>query len=159
MGGYHRRRTCPLPSLQRAVSRLESVPYPFDAARARLWLAQALADAGQRDEAIREARAALQLLEGMGARPATEQARALLREFGARVPGKRSGPGFDGLTARELDIVRFVALRESNKEIGARLHISARTVGTHLANIFDKVGVRDRTALGDLARERGLHQR
>jgi DNA-binding NarL/FixJ family response regulator len=74
------------------------------------------------------------------------------------VPVKRSAPGFDGLTGRELQIVRLVARRLSNKEIGAELDISARTVGTHLANIFDKVGVRDRTGLGDLAREQGLHR-
>lgn len=160
--GERARRAGDLPkavtALQRAVSRLETVPFPFDAARARLMLAKALDASGERDEGIREARAALQLLESLGARPAAEQARALLREFGARVPGKRAAPGFDGLTARELDIVRLVAQRESNKEIGAHLRISARTVGTHLANVFDKVGVRDRTALGDLAREKGFHQ-
>lgn len=64
---------------------------------------------------------------------------------------------FAALTARELDIVRLVARRLSNKEIGAALGITARTAGTHLANVFGKVGVRDRTGLGDLAREHGLH--
>ncbi len=67
---------------------------------------------------------------------------------------RRNPAGPAVLTVREREIVRLVALRLSNKEIGARLAISARTVGTHLANVFDKTGVRNRTALGDLVRER-----
>ena len=144
--------------LQRAVAALEAVPYAFDAANTRLRLARALQQAGDVDEAVHETRAALQLLDTLGAKPAADSARALLRTLGARVPASRRHPGFDGLTGRELEILQHVARRLSNKEIGARLDISARTVGTHLANIFDKVGVRDRTALGDLAREQGLHR-
>ena len=143
--------------LQSAVAALEAVPYAFDAACTRLRLAKALQLKGETDEAVHEARAGLQLLEGLGARPATESARSLLRELGARLPSARRQVGLDGLTGRELEIVGHVARRLSNKEIGAHLGISARTVGTHLANIFDKVGVRDRTGLGDLAREQGLH--
>lgn len=144
--------------LQRAVAALEAVPYTFDAACTRLRLARALQQTGDTDDAVHETRAALQLLESLGARPAAESARAFLRVLGARVPVARRHAGLDGLTGRELEIVRHVARRMSNKDIGARLDISARTVGTHLANIFDKTGVRDRTALGDLAREQGLHR-
>ncbi len=144
--------------LQTAIGTLEAVPFPFDAARARVRLARTLQQHGDVDEAAREARAALHVFEQVGARPAIDDARALLRSLGARVPTRRTTPGFDGLTGRELEIVRLVARRLSNKEVGAQLDISARTVGTHLANIFDKVGVRDRTALGDLAREQGLHR-
>lgn len=145
-------------ALQNAIATLEAVPFPFDAARARLRLSLALQAHGDGDEATREARAALQVFESLGAKPTIEAARAQLRALGARLPVKRTAPGFDGLTGRELEIVRLVGQRKSNKEIGAQLDISARTVGTHLANVFDKVGVRDRTALGDLAREQGLHR-
>lgn len=145
-------------AFHKAVSVLEGVPVPFDAAKARVRLARALQEAGDIAESTREARAALQMFESLGARPAMEDARALLRALGARLPTKRTAPGFDGLTGRELEIVRLVAKRQSNKEIGAQLDISSRTVGTHLANVFDKVGIRDRTALGDLAREQGLHR-
>jgi ATP/maltotriose-dependent transcriptional regulator MalT len=145
-------------ALQNAIATLEAVPFPFDAARARLRLSLVLQAHGDVDEATREARAALHVFESLGAKPAIEAARAQLRALGARLPVKRSAPGFDGLTGRELEIVRLVGQRLSNKEIGAQLDISSRTVGTHLANVFDKVGVRDRTALGDLAREQGLHR-
>src|SRR5262249_8476005 len=53
----------------------------------------------------------------------------------------------NGLTERELEIVRLVASGYKNKEAGATLAISERTVKTHLTNIFQKLGVRDRVGL------------
>jgi DNA-binding CsgD family transcriptional regulator len=61
-----------------------------------------------------------------------------------------------GLTGRELEIARMVAMRKSNKDIGASLDISARTVSTHLSNIFAKLGVSSRGELADYVRERSL---
>jgi predicted ATPase/DNA-binding CsgD family transcriptional regulator len=144
--------------LQRAIAALEAVPYPFDAAETRIRLARVLAAQGARHDAVNEAREALTMFEKLGARPAAEQARTLLRELGARLPSTPSTSLLANLTSRELEIVKLVAQRLSNKEIGARLGITARTAGTHLANVFDKLNVRDRTALGDLAREQGLHR-
>ena len=48
----------------------------------------------------------------------------------------------NGLTERELEIVRLVASGYKNKEVGSSLAISERTVKTHLTNIFQKLGVR-----------------
>jgi two-component system NarL family response regulator len=53
----------------------------------------------------------------------------------------------NGLTDRELEIVRLVASGYKNKEVGSTLAISERTVKTHLTNIFQKLGVRDRVGL------------
>lgn len=144
--------------LQRSIAQLEAVPYLFDAAKARLRLARVYHQSRAREDAVHEAREALALFEQVGAAPAATDARELLRELGARLPAAREAAAgaFAELTARELEIVRLVAQRLSNKEIGVRLGITARTAGTHLANIFDKVGLRDRTGLGDLAREKGL---
>jgi DNA-binding CsgD family transcriptional regulator len=61
-----------------------------------------------------------------------------------------------GLTGRETEIVRLVAARKSNKEIGAALDISPRTASTHLSHIFEKLGVGSRGELADLARREGL---
>ncbi len=52
---------------------------------------------------------------------------------------------FDGLTDRELVILRLVGQGLSNKQIGKRLSISDRTVQAHLSNIFSKLGVSSRT--------------
>ena len=51
------------------------------------------------------------------------------------------------LTARELEIVRYVSTGLRNAEIAARLSISEATVKTHLNNIFQKLGIRDRVEL------------
>ena len=144
--------------LHRAIAALEAVPYRFDAAETRLRLARVLVASGARQEAVHEAQEALRLFDALGARPAAESARELLRELGARLPAAGASATMASVTPRELEIVKLVAQRLSNKEIGARLGITARTAGTHLANIYDKLGVRDRTALGDLAREQGLHR-
>lgn len=142
-------------AFQEAIAVLESVPFPFDAARMRLRLAHALNLDGDTREAATEALSALQVFDALGAAPAANEARELLRRFGARVPVVSSAPTFSELTDREREILFLVAKRMSNKAIGAQLSISARTVGTHLANIYDKVGVRDRTGLGDMVRSQG----
>ncbi|SJN13449.1 ATPase / Transcriptional regulator, LuxR family [Leucobacter sp. 7(1)] len=62
------------------------------------------------------------------------------------------------LTAREREIALLAALGHSSKFIAERLHISARTVETHLSNIFAKTGVENRDELGRwAARDRAPH--
>jgi DNA-binding NarL/FixJ family response regulator len=51
------------------------------------------------------------------------------------------------LTARELDVVRHVAMGLKNVDIARRLFISEETVKAHLSNVFGKLGVRDRVEL------------
>ena len=62
----------------------------------------------------------------------------------------------NGLTERELEIVRLVASGYKNKEVGSALSISERTVKTHLTNVFQKLGVRDRVGLVMYALKHGL---
>lgn len=56
---------------------------------------------------------------------------------------ERNNP--DGLTERELEVLRLVAAGASNREIASTLYISEKTVKNHLSNIFQKIGVTDRT--------------
>ncbi len=60
-----------------------------------------------------------------------------------------------GLTTRELEVARLVAIRLSDKEIAERLSISPRTVGTHVAVILDKLGVHSRREVVHVATKRG----
>jgi two-component system NarL family response regulator len=60
------------------------------------------------------------------------------------------------LTPRELSALRLLANGESNKEIATSLGISERTVKTHLAHLFEKLGVTSRTEAVRVATRRGL---
>ena len=69
---------------------------------------------------------------------------------------RRPAPAQETLTERELDVLRLLARGSANKEIGAALHISESTVKTHVANIFQKLDVSDRTEAVTAALRRGL---
>ena len=60
------------------------------------------------------------------------------------------------LTDREMDVLRLLAKRLTNKEIGLRLHISPLTVKRHTINIYQKLGVNDRREAVTKARALGL---
>ncbi|MFF7128822.1 AAA family ATPase [Streptomyces sp. NPDC008240] len=60
------------------------------------------------------------------------------------------------LTARELEVAELVALGLSNQDIAARLHLSRRTVETHLSSIYRKASVPSRAALAGLMTRVGL---
>jgi DNA-binding CsgD family transcriptional regulator len=66
-------------------------------------------------------------------------------------PGTGGAPALDslraaGLTRREAEVVRLVALGRSNQHVAAELGISDRTVGKHLEHSFRKLGVGDRSS-------------
>ncbi len=63
----------------------------------------------------------------------------------------RSAPGPGNLSAREQELVTLVAQGRTNAQIAAELHISVRTVGSHLDRIRDKTGCRRRADLTRLA--------
>ena len=138
--------------LLEAAEQLEEVPFVFHAARARRNAAQVLASDGRIDDAVRELRIAHDVFLRTGAEAELRGTRSALRSLGVRLPPRAVSEGAGALTGRELDIARCVAEHLTNKEIGERLDISARTVSTHLANIFRKVGVDSRAALADLVR-------
>lgn len=143
-------------ALASAAEQFEAIPYPYFGARVRRELARTLNAGGHRDEAIRELRRAHDVFARLGATTELAQTREELRTLGVRPPARGMGIGAAGLTARELEISRMVAQRKANKEIGTALHISARTVSTHLSNIFAKLGVDSRGALADFVRQKGL---
>lgn len=51
----------------------------------------------------------------------------------------------EALTERETDVLRLLAQGQSNKQIAQRLHITEKTVKTHVSNILSKLGVQSRT--------------
>ena len=63
-----------------------------------------------------------------------------------------------GLTAREVDVLRLVAVGLSDAEVARRLFLSVRTVHAHLRSIYRKLGLRSRTAAARFAEENRLLQ-
>jgi DNA-binding CsgD family transcriptional regulator len=114
---------------------------PFDQARTALLYGQWL----RRERRIKEARAMLklgyELFEQLGARPWAERARAEIRACGG------SAAQDAVLTPQEDEIAHLATTGLSNREIGARLFLSHRTVGYHLHKIFRKLGIANRAQL------------
>jgi ATP/maltotriose-dependent transcriptional regulator MalT len=102
-----------------------------EAAVARLELATALRTLGRDDEAER----------------AEATATAELAELGAVLPDRaRARRSADVLTRRERDVLRLLAQGRSNDDIAKELVLSVRTVESHVASIYAKIGVSGRTA-------------
>src|SRR6185312_11050637 len=100
-------------------------------------------------ESRRQLRSAVEAFVRTGAGPWAEQARRELRAAGdagsgAVVPGSGA---WERLSTQEAQIARLVIEGLSNKDIGERLYLSPRTVGSHLYRMFPKLGVASRTQL------------
>lgn len=102
----------------------------------------------------------LRLLHTLGATAAAERAARWLRQQGVR--GLPRGPRPTtadhpfGLTAREAEVLAFLAGGLSNAEIAGRTVLSQRTVDHHVSAVLRKLGVGSRREAAALAAERGL---
>ncbi|MDF2051394.1 helix-turn-helix transcriptional regulator [Arthrobacter sp. Cr_A7] len=82
---------------------------------------------------------------------------AIYRQLGALPDVRRLEPGLPGgLTAREAEVLALVSRGASNRDVAGALVLSEKTVGRHLANIFQKIGVTSRTGAASWAREHRL---
>jgi DNA-binding NarL/FixJ family response regulator len=93
-------------------------------------------------------REAIELFDVLGAIRWSDRARQELRATG-EASGPRRPDARDQLTAQELQIAQLAAQGLSNREIGERLFLSHRTIGSHLYHIFPKLGIISRTQLRD----------
>lgn len=94
------------------------------------------------------------------ARELLAQARPVAEELGLRpvlhaIDDLSRQAELDGLTRRELDILRIAATGSSNSRLAETLHISQSTVTTHLRSVFRKTGATNRTEASDYARRTG----
>ncbi|WP_225847483.1 AAA family ATPase [Streptomyces sp. HPF1205] len=122
--------------------------WPFETARVHLFYGERL----RRRRVTRRARehlsAALEAFERLGAAPWASRAAAELRAAGHTTP-TAPAPGRVSLTAQEREIATLAATGLTNKQIAERLFLSHRTVGTHLYQIYPKLGITSRAALRD----------
>ena len=134
-------------------------PFPWWQAITRRLLAEIALRDGWADPAalLREA---LAFFDAAGHERPAQACRAMLRDTGAPVPRKGRGEAVvpadlraRGITSREMDVLLLVADGLQNREIAARLFVSARTVETHVGSLQRKLGVSSRADLIAAAQE------
>ncbi|MEV7930796.1 AAA family ATPase [Kitasatospora sp. NPDC088779] len=123
--------------------------WPFERALVRLEFGEWLRRHRRVTEARTELSAALGVFERLDARPWTERAASELRAAGVPTTRTETAGRTADLTPQQLEIARAAAAGLTNREIGAKLLLSPRTVGFHLHKIFPKLGITTRTQLHD----------
>ncbi len=131
---------------------------PFEQGQARVLLAKALLELGERPSAIDQASAAVRLFGDLHAvleiARAQELMIALTASGDAHVSAHERTAGI--LSQREIEVIQLVANGLNNHIIAQRLFISEHTVHRHLANILTKFNVNSRAAAVAQAARRGL---
>ncbi|MEV6279742.1 LuxR family transcriptional regulator [Nocardia sp. NPDC051832] len=121
----------------------------YDQARTQLLFGEWLRRRRRRAEARTQLVSAAAAFDRTGARVWADRARIELAALGEPQTTQPSDP-LKLLTPQEIQVVRLAATGHSNKEIGARLFLSPRTVGHHLYKAYPKLGVTRRAELAQL---------
>jgi DNA-binding CsgD family transcriptional regulator len=144
-----------------AIDRLAEVDSPFERAHAQLRAGVATAAAGERELAVERLVESYRAFRKLGARPFWTEAAQELEALGERVDtrlGRRAARELDGagLTRRELEVLRLVAVGRTNREIARELFLSPRTIDMHVRNVLAKLDCRSRTEATSKAHALGL---
>ncbi|MGW3343705.1 AAA family ATPase [Nonomuraea rubra] len=131
----------------RAESHEAAARFPFELARIRLAHGNRLRRTQGRAAALRLLVLAAESFDRLGATGWAERARTELRVTGAAP--RVSTVSLASLTWQERRIADLAAGGLTNKEIGKRMHLSPRTVSSHLYRVFPKLGITTRAALRD----------
>ena len=123
--------------------------WPFERAQLRLDYAEWLRRRRRINDAKPVLTEALATFRRLGARSWARRAEAELRACGVAVPGAERD-ALEELTPQQRQIVRLASDGLTNREIGDRLFLSPRTVGSHLYRSYPKLGVADRHQLRDV---------
>ena len=121
-------------------------------ARVQLAYGERLRRSKDRAKAREQLVRARNTFDTIGAAPWSRRADQELRATGLAVSSKDSS-GAGALTGQQLEIARLAAAGMTNKEIGERLFLSPRTIGTHLYQVFPKLGITSRAALRDALKD------
>ncbi|KUM91519.1 hypothetical protein AQI88_36725 [Streptomyces cellostaticus] len=160
------------------VTAFECLDRPYDLARVRHRLAQALLTEGgedERDRAVELLRLAGAVADHLGARPLADAVARLARRArltltlpharlrsrgGTPIPRQALIPADPaealGLTSRERDVLRLVSAGRTNRQIAEELFISPKTASVHVSNILSKLGVSGRGEAAAVAHRLGL---
>ena len=145
----------------RALDLLDGAGAPFELLETKRRHAAALAGSARRDEAVESLSSAYRIARRLKAQPLAVMIGHALADLDAtadRRLSKRQSEqiGHQGLSRRELEVVRLVAAGGTNREIAAQLFVSVRTVDMHVRNILRKLDCRSRSDVVRVASERRL---
>ena len=146
---------------EQALELFRDVDSPFERAHIQMRAGVALAAAGERQSAVDRLVEAYRTFRKLRARPFARQVAADLEALGERVDrrlGRLAARELEngGLTRRELEILRLVAVGRTNREIARDLFLSPRTVEMHVRHMLSKLDCRSRTEATSKAHELGL---
>jgi ATP/maltotriose-dependent transcriptional regulator MalT len=145
---------------ERALDALSGLTVPHDRAEIQVRAAVALVAAGNRDRAVEHLVSAYRAARKLKARPLVTRTVQELASLGEKVDrlGGRAVADLErgGLSRRELEVIRFLELGRTNREIGRELFLSARTIDMHVRNILAKLGCRSRLEAVRKAEQLGL---
>ena len=118
----------------------------FERARTELLYGERLRRAKRRVDAREHLRTAVELFDGLGAAPWSEQARRELRASGESIP-RRDPTAPEKLTPQELQVALQVAEGRTNRDVAAALFLSPKTVEFHLTRVYRKLDIHSRAEL------------
>jgi DNA-binding CsgD family transcriptional regulator/tetratricopeptide (TPR) repeat protein len=127
-----------LPLLRSAAQSWREMDAPYAVATLSVLIGMGCRSMGDEEAAQLEFGSARGTFARLGARPDLRRVETLLKP--------PQPVGSHGLSAREIEVLRLIAAGKTNHAIATELFLSERTVHRHVTNIFDKLGVRSRTA-------------
>ena len=147
--------------LVRAVDIYRGLDVPFERASVELRAGVALAACGEREPALERLGDAYRTARKLGAQPLAKAAAGEVAALGESVSGRlgsRASADVDGagLSRRELEVVRLIAVGRTNREVAQELYLSPRTVDMHVRNILRKLDCRSRVEAAHRAGELDL---
>lgn len=104
-------------------------------------------------------RQALELFDGLGAKPVAQHVRGLMRQHGVSItrgPRQATRANLAGLTRRQMEVLQLIERGFSNKKIAAHLTISPKTVDHHVSAVLEKLEAVSRGEATAAARASGL---
>jgi DNA-binding CsgD family transcriptional regulator len=143
-----------------ALDHLRALGAPYERMMSERRAGHALLRGGRAEEAVGRLVAAHRLARRLKAAPFAERVAGELAALGEKADPRssrrtpRGGPA--GLTRRETEVIRLVAVGRTNREIAKELFLSPRTVDMHVQNILFKLDCRSRADAARRATELGL---
>jgi DNA-binding CsgD family transcriptional regulator len=132
--------------LAEAADVVRESPSTLERAHTLVELGAARRRAGQRSEAQASLREGLQLADRMGAAPLIQTARHELHATGVR-PRRAAHAGADALTPTERRVADLATEGMTNAQIAQALFVTPKTIETHLAHVYQKLGIDSRRNL------------